>query len=319
MFPGSTPTRSLPFMKLSIEFPSVVYREGPDAMARLIRAIEDIGYDQLDMFDHVVMGFPTADRPAGPYPAQMPILEAFTLLAFAAAHTRRIGLGTEVLVLPQRPPVLVAKQVATLDTLSGGRMRLGVGVGWQAAEYEALQADFANRGRHMDEAIDLLRTCWREDHIDFIGDHYRVAAIAMEPKPPQAERLPIWIGGHSERALRRVGELGDGWLGLAVTEPQRARSLVETIHRHAEAAGRDPAAIGLQQMLDVPPRDADGKSFYADLDRVVARAEAVRDMGFGWGALNATAMFQAGARSVDALIDQLGALHERLRGAVGSD
>jgi probable F420-dependent oxidoreductase len=304
-------------MKLSIEFPSVIYREGPEAVAALVRAIEEIGYDQLDMFDHVVMGFPTADRPAGPYPAQMPILEAFTLLAFAAAHTHRIGLGTEVLVLPQRPPVLVAKQAATLDILSGGRVRLGVGVGWQAAEYEALQTDFASRGRRMDEAIDLLRTCWREDHIDFHGDHYHATAIAMEPKPPQAERLPIWIGGYSPRALRRVGELGDGWLGMAITDPAQARKAVDTIHRHAEAAGRDPAAIGLQQMLDVPPRVAGGKSFYADLDRVVARAEAVRDMGFEWGALNATAMFQAGARSVNALIDQLGILHGRLRASVG--
>ncbi len=304
-------------MKLAVEFPSVAYREGPEAVARLARALEEIGFDQLDMFDHVMMGFPTASRPGGPYPPQMPILEALMLLSYAAAHTRRIGLGTEVLVLPQRQPVLVAKQVATLDTLSGGRVRLGVGVGWQASEYEALGVDFAGRGARMDEAIDLLRTCWGEEHVDFQGDFYRVTAMAMEPKPPQAEKLPIWIGGTSPRALRRVGELGDGWLAMAYTDAAAARRAVETIHRHAEAAGRDPAAIGLQQMLDVPPRDAGGKAFYADVDRVVARAEAVRDMGFQWGALNATAIFQAGARSVDAIIDTLGTLHERIRAAVG--
>jgi hypothetical protein len=139
----------------------------------------------------------------------------------------------------------------------------------------------------------------------------------MEPKPPQADRLPIWIGGTSPRALRRVGELGDGWLGLGCTDPAAARSALATIHQHAEAAGRDPASIGLQQMLDLPPRDAGGKAFYSDLDAVVARAEAVKAMGFEWGALNATAIFQAGARSVDALIDRLGILHDRIRAATG--
>ena len=304
-------------MKLAVEFPSVAYREGPEAIVRLARAIEEIGYDQLDMFDHVVMGFPTATRRGGPYPPQMPILEALMVLAFAAAQTRRIGLGTEVLVLPQRQPVLVAKQVATLDTLSGGRVRLGVGVGWQDSEYEALGADFESRGRRMDEAIDLLRTYWRDEHVDFAGDFYTSTAMAMEPKPPQGDRLPVWVGGNSPRALRRVGELGDGWLAMAFTDAGAARTAVDTIHRHAEAAGRDPAAIGLQQMLDVPPRDAGGKAFYADADQVVARAEAVREMGFGWGALNATAVFQSGARSVDAIIDTLGTLHERIRATVG--
>ncbi len=300
-------------MKLAVEFPSVAYREGPDAIARLAKAIEDIGYDQLDIFDHVVMGFATAERPAPMYPPQMPILEALTTLAFAAAVTRRIGLGTEVLVLPQRQPVLVAKQVATLDILSGGRMRLGVGVGWQASEYDALQEDFASRGKRMDEAIDLLRTYWEEDHVEFEGDYYTSTAMAMEPKPPQTGRLPIWIGGNSPRALRRVGELGDGWMATAFTDAAQARSAVAEIHRHAEAAGRDPASIGLQQMLDVPPRDEGGKAFYSNPDNVVRRAEAVKAMGFEWGSLNATAIFQSGARSVDAIIDKLSVLHDRLR------
>jgi probable F420-dependent oxidoreductase len=304
-------------MKLAVEFPSVMYREGPEGISRLARAIEDIGYDQLDMFDHVIMGFPTANRGAPIYPPQMPIMEALMTLAYCAAVTRRIGLGTEVLILPQRQPVLVAKQIATLDTLSGGRVRLGVGVGWQAAEYEALDVDFATRGRRMDEAIDLIRTCWGEAHIQFEGEFYRADSIAMEPKSPQAERLPIWIGGGSPRALRRVGELGDGWLAQAFTDPAKARAAIDTIHRHAEAAGRDPAAIGLQQMLDQPPRDVGGKAFYADLDRVAERAEAIQAMGFAGCALNATAMFQAGARSVDALIDKLRQIHDRLRTAVG--
>ncbi len=303
-------------MKLSVEFPSVAYREGPQAVARLAKAVEDIGYDQLDMFDHVLMGYPTATRVAPIYPPQMPIMEALMTLGYAAAVTQRIGLGTEVLVLPQRQPTLVAKQVSTLDTLSGGRVRLGVGVGWQESEYEALQENFRNRGARMDEAINMLRAYWRDTQIDFDGTHYQLEAMAMEPKPPQGERLPIWIGGTVPRALRRVGELGDGWLANALDDLSKVPGYLADIHRHAEAAGRDPAGIGLQMMISAPPRDADGKRFYADTDNVVRRAVAIREAGFHWGSINATAIFQAGYRSVDALIEQLQTLHDKLRHAL---
>jgi probable F420-dependent oxidoreductase len=302
-------------MKLAVEFPSVAYREGPAAISRLASAIEDIGFDQLDMFDHVVMGHPTATRPKPMYPPEMPILEALMVLSYAAAVTSRIGLGTEVLVLPQRQPVLVAKQISTLDTLSGGRVRLGVGVGWQASEYDALEEEFENRGARMDEAIDLIRAYWRDSRVDYQGTHYTTEAMAMEPKSPQGASLPIWIGGTSESALRRVGQKGDGWLATAMIDPDEARRAVATIHRHAEAADRDPAGIGLQQMIDVPPRGEEGKNFYRDLDQVEARAVAVKEMGFEWGTLNATAIFQSGARSVDAMIETLEQIHERLRGA----
>ena len=137
-------------MKLSVEFPSVSYREGGDGVVRLAKAIEEIGYDQLDTFDHVIMGWGTDTRPPPMYPPQMPIMEALMTLSFIASQTSRIGLGTEVLVLPQRQPVLVAKQVATLDTLSGGRVRLGVGIGWQESEYEMLGESFG-RPRRSDE------------------------------------------------------------------------------------------------------------------------------------------------------------------------
>jgi probable F420-dependent oxidoreductase len=247
----------------------------------------------------------------------MPILEALMTLSHLAAVTSRVTLGTEVLVLPQRQPTLVAKQVSTLDTLSGGRVRLGVGVGWQESEYAALGEDFHTRGARMDEAIRLLRACWSEPRIDFEGAHYRMVAMAMEPKPPQAGRLPIWVGGNSEAAYRRVGRLGDGWLASRVGDAADARRAIATIHRHAAEAGRDPASLGLQSMVAPPPRDAEGKRFYAEHDRVVARVAALHAMGFGWATLNATAIFQAGARSVDAMLDVLGTLHSKIRGEVG--
>ncbi len=303
-------------MKLAVEFPSIAYREGPEGITKLAKAVEDIGFDQLDMFDHVIMGYPTDNRPAPVYPPQMPIMEALMMLAYMAASTTKIGLGTEVLVLPQRQPVLVAKQVSTLDTLSAGRMRLGVGVGWQVSEYDALEEDFGNRGQRMDEAIHLLRAYWSDEKIDFNGEHYTSTAMAMEPKPPQGGELPIWIGGNSARALRRVGELGDGWLATAIQNPEKAASMVATIREHAQNADRDPDQIGMQMMLDVPPTGDAGKSFYSDLDMVVRRANAVAEMHFEWGALNATAIFQAGFRSVDAIIDKLAELHDAIRAEV---
>ena len=305
-------------MKLSVEFPSVSYREGKTGVLRLAKAIEDIGFDQLDIFDHVVMGYPTASRAAPMYPSKMPILEALMALSHVAAVTDRIGLGTEVLVLPQRQPVLVAKQVSTLDTLSNGRVRLGVGVGWQESEYDALEEDFGTRGKRMDEAIDLMRAYWGDERVDYHGKFYSSTAMAMEPKPPQGGKLPIWIGGASERALRRVAEKGDGWLATAITDPQQAAAYKAKIAAYAEAAQRDPAEIGLQMMLDVPPRDEEGKRFYAEVERVAERAVAVKEMGFEWGALNATAVFQAGARGVDAMIDVLGRAHDAIRAAVGT-
>jgi len=263
------------------------------------------------------MGVPIEGRPRGPYNAQMPILEALMALAYMAAVTTRVSLGTEVLVLPQRQPTLVAKQVSTLDTLSGGRVRLGVGVGWQESEYEALGERFANRGARMDEAIRLLRAYWTDAEVNLASAHYPTVSMAMEPKPPQGGRLPIWIGGGSEAAYRRVGRLGDGWLASRVTDAASARQAIDAIHRHAETAGRDPGAIGLQSMVAPPPRDAAGKTFYADHDQVVARVGALKAMGFGWVALNATAIFQAGARSVEAMSDALHRLHDRIRAEVG--
>lgn len=305
-------------MKISIEFPSVSYREGPAGVMRLARAIEDIGYDQIDMFDHVVMGYPTDTRAAPMYPPQMPIMEALMVLSYIAACTTRIGLGTEVLVLPQRQPTLVAKQVSTLDTLSGGRVRLGVGVGWQASEYEALGENFNDRGRRMDEAIRFLRHWFADGKIDFNGEFYQAVAMAMEPKSPQGAKLPIWVGGGSPAALRRVGELADGWLGTASLDDARTRKALDAIRAAAEAAGRDPATIGLQQMLDRPPTDDAGRQFYRNDDHVIRRIAEVRSQGFQWGSLNATAMFQAGYRSIDALIDKLASMHARIRAEFGA-
>ncbi len=296
-------------MKLTVDYPSVAFREGPAKVLELGKALEDIGYDEIAVFDHVVMGFPTDTRPPPMYPPKMPVLEALILLAQLAAVTDRIGLSTEVLVLPQRQPVLVAKQISTIDLMSEGRVRLGVGVGWQESEYDALEEDFTNRGRRIDEAIALLRSYWSDEQIDFDGEYYSSTAMAMEPKPAQDGGPEIWIGGGSKAALRRTGQLGDGWMGSALAKEETIVASVTAIRAAAEAAGRDPASIGLQMMLQPPPSKEEDKAYYADHDQVVQRVVRLKELGFEWVSLNATAVFQAGARSVDAMIEQLGLLH----------
>ncbi len=304
-------------MKLTVDFPSVAFREGPDKVLDFGRGLEAIGYDEIAVFDHVVMGYPADDRPGPRYPPQMPVLEAVVLMAQLAAVTERIGLSTEVLVLPQRQPVLVAKQISTIDLLSQGRVRLGVGVGWQESEYDALEEDFSNRGRRMDEAIAVLRAYWSDDQIDLDGRFYTSTAMAMEPKPAQAGGPPIWIGGGSKAALRRTARLGDGWMGSAMIDLDKVEAAIATIRAEAEAIDRDPSEIGLQMMLQPPPTRAEDKVWYADHDQVVRRVEALAPLGFQWVSLNATAVFQAGARSVEAMLDELGQLHAKITSAVG--
>ncbi len=221
-------------------------------------------------------------------------------LSYIAAVTTRVTLGTEVLVLPQRQPTLVAKQVSTLDTLSGGRVRLGVGVGWQESEYEALGEHFRTRGARMDEAIRLLRAYWSDAEVSFESAHYPTVAMAMEPKPPQ--------GGAPADLDRRL--LGGG---LPARGPARRRLAGQPGHRRGRRAARPsrpsiatprrpgaiPAPSGCRAWWRRRPATRRARRFYADHDAVVARVAALKAMGFGWVALNATAIFQAGARSVD--------------------
>lgn len=301
-------------MKLAVIFPSVMYREGGAGVTRLIQGIESIGFDELDMFDHVLMGYPTETRRAPFYSPQMPIMEAMVTLAYAAAITSRIKLGTGVMVLPQRQPALVAKQVSTLDTLSDGRVRLGVGVGWQRSEYEALDEDFASRGPRMDEAIQLLRAYFSDEHVNFSGEFYQADEIAMEPKPPQGANLPIWIGGTKRAALKRCGELGDGWMAMSAPGDQPLADSIAQIAEFADKAGRDPASIGLQMSLSPGALDkAKRKRFYADTDLMLARLVELKQLGFDHIAMDCVPLFQLGHRTSSALLDELQRIYEHLK------
>ncbi|MEM7218948.1 MAG: LLM class F420-dependent oxidoreductase [Pseudomonadota bacterium] len=291
-------------MQISVVFPNVMYREGPAGVKRLIQGIEAIGFDELSMFDHVVMGYPTETRRAPFYSPTMPIMEAFTVLAHASAITSTIGLGTRVLVLPQRQPVLVARQAASLDMLSGGRLRLGVGIGWQRSEYEALGEAFDGRGARFEEAIELLRACWRDEHVIFDGAHYRADDIAFEPKP--GREIPLWIGGTRPKQLERVARFADGWMGMSAPGDPPLQDKLDIIFAAADKHGRDPASIELQMGLSPGPLQKEAnKRFYAEPELMLERALELKAIGFSMVSLDTVPIFQLGHRSSEAMLAHL--------------
>ena len=287
-------------------------------MKRLIMAFEEIGFDEMDMFDHVVMGYPTQSRKAPFYPPQMPIMEAMTMLSFAAGITEKIVLGTSVLVLPQRQVALVAKQASSIDTLSAGRLRLGVGIGWQESEYQALDENFKTRGRRFSEGIEMMRSCWRDDHINFEGSYYQLKEIAMEPKPPQKGAIPIWIGGTKEPQLKRIASIGDGWMAMSAPGDPPLEENLAKIKGLLVAEGRDPDSFPMQMSLSPGHLDREKrKRFYTEPLMILERALQLREMGFSHLSIDSVPIFQKGYRSVDAMIDYLYEIYANLKPALG--
>jgi probable F420-dependent oxidoreductase len=206
-------------MHVGIHLPQYGRVSGPGAIARAARHAEDLGFAGVWVSDHVVQ--PAAQDYPSPY-----LYDPIVTLTWAAAVTERIGLGTSVLVVPQHNPVEMANTLASLDNLSGGRLTVGVGVGWSAGEFAALGYDFADRGHRTDESLRVWRGLWRDDPADFAGDHTRFTDLRLLPKP--AHEIPIWVGGSGERAWRRAIELGDGLHLIGVT-PDEARAPIERV------------------------------------------------------------------------------------------
>jgi probable F420-dependent oxidoreductase len=228
-----------------------------DVLTRLARAADSLGYSTVTISDHIVL----PKRSSEPYPydktgafpggADQMYLEPIALAAWLLAATRRVRVAISVLVVPYRNPVVTAKQLATIDALSGGRLIVGVGVGWWREEFEALAAPrFEDRGPVTDEYIRLMKALWTDDSPHFEGKHYRIRDVTMLPQPVQKPHPPIWVGGHTEPALRRTALLGDAWhpIGLrgpAGLAPDELREKVARIRTLASQAGRDPASIGV--------------------------------------------------------------------------
>lgn len=263
-------------MKIGVVFPQTEIGADPEIIGEYAVRAEALGYDHIIAFDHV-LGAGTASRPdwRGPYTSQSMFHEPFVLYSYLAGITRTIEFVTAVIILPQRQTALVAKQAACLDVLSRGRLRLGIGTGWNAVEYEALGENFHDRGRRSEEQIELMRKLWAEEHVTFEGRWHKVTDAGLNPLP-QARRIPVWFGGMAPQVLERVGRMGDGWFPLGGRGGD-VESLWNEIRGHAENAGRDPEEIGLEIM-------SPGRDIAEDLDRARALGAthfAVNTMGTG--------------------------------------
>lgn len=238
-------------MRIGVKLPHTGTAVPAPSVAEHARALERAGFDSLWVSDHVVQPeviesrYPFAADGRATWPTNTPYVEALVSLAAAAAVTERVRLGTAALVLPQRNPVLLAKQVASIDALSGGRVALGVGAGWMREEFTALGMPFDGRGARMEEWITLLRECWTGRPAGRSTPHYDLPPDTIV-LPTPAHAVPLYVGGHSPAALRRAARLGDGWLAQqAVPEldPDRLASEIATIRTTAAAAGRDPSSL----------------------------------------------------------------------------
>lgn len=240
-------------MKFGVIFPQTEIGTDPFAIRDYAQAAEGFGYDHIGAFEHVLGANPAGHagwRP--PYTHKDAFHEPFVLFGYLAALTRRIELVTEVVILPQRQTVLVAKQAAAADVLSGGRLRLGIGIGWNFVEYEALGENFKNRGRRSEEQVEVLRLLWTKELVTFNGKWHKITDAGLNPLPVQRP-IPIWFGGSAEPVLRRIGRLGDGW--FPQLEPgEKARSTIERIRSYAKEAGRDPSTIGIEARFAIANR-----------------------------------------------------------------
>jgi len=297
-------------MKIGAIFPQTECGSDVKALAEFARGVEEMGYDHLFVADHVLGADPKfhSHPSLANYSHESPVHEALTTIAYLAAITTRITLATGILILPQRQTALVAKQAAQIDVLSGGRLRLGIGVGWNAVEFEALNETFENRGRRSAEQIAVLRALWTEQVVDFHGEFHRISHAGLNPMPIQRP-IPIWFGVGSrdqpvppDAALRRIARLADGW-SPNFTPDTEGRALVARVHQYAREAGRDPARLPLEGRIHLAGHNPDGWMKQVD----------------AWKALGATSLIaeprKAGVKFPDGHLDLLRRFKETVKEA----
>ena len=278
-------------MKLGLVYPQIELGGDPEAVRTLGRGAEQLGYDYLLAYDHVV-GAQHADREPplwGPYTENDPFHDPFVLFSYLAGMTETLEFASGVIILPQRQTVLVAKQAADLDLLSGERFRMGVGVGWNYVEYEALGQDFATRGARANEQIEFMRKLWSEPLLDWTGEFDRIERGNVLPRPKR--QIPIWIGGFSSPAFRRGAKLGDGFMFAGTLE--RTIPALAEVELLGQDNGRDMSDYGRELVRTRP----------GDLQTTVDELRQWRDLG---GSHFAAASMDMGLDSPEAHLDYFG-------------
>ncbi len=233
-------------MKLGIALPLVDIQGEPGTVRDFAQAAEGLGYDHLGAPDHV-LGVNVASRPdwGARNTSKDFFHDPFVLFGFLSACTKKIEFSTQVMILPQRQTALVAKQAASLDVLSGGRFRFGIGVGWNAIEYTGLNENFHDRGKRQEEQVEVMKALWAEPHVTFRGKYHTMEDAGINPLPVR-RRIPLWFGGHEDATLRRIAKWGDGWIMLAHPAGPAANVEFAKLRGYVKEAGRDPSSVGLE-------------------------------------------------------------------------
>jgi probable F420-dependent oxidoreductase len=283
-------------MKIGAVYPQIELRGDPEAVRRIGTGVESLGFDYILTYDHVLGATHEGRTPqlTGPYTEKDPFHDPLVMFAYLAALTQRIELVTGVLILPQRQTALVARQVADVDLLSGGRFRLGVGVGWNYVEYQALGQSFNTRGRREEEQVQLLRKLWSDPVVTFQGQFDHIDRACINPRPTR--RIPIWFGGFSEPAFRRAARLGDGFIFAGGRERGTDWKQVD---KYLLEAGRDPAQFGKEMVVGSPAETPQA---------VAAHIDWCRD----WGCTHvAISTMGRGFSSAEAHLEFLAEVHQR--------
>ena len=276
-------------MQIGAIFPQTEIGSDPSVIRDFAQTAEGLGYSHILAYDHVLGALPEREPKLwGPYTHESAFHEPFVLFGYLAAVTERVELVTGVIILPQRQTALVAKQAAEADILSGGRLRLGIGTGWNYVEYDSLNERFGNRGKRQEEQVEVLRRLWAEPIVDFEGKWHRIDRAGLNPLP--GRRIPIWFGGFSEPAFERAARIGDGFIFGGGT-PDSVKAL-ESIRGHLDRVGRDPADFGIEAMLNY----GDGPENWA------AEADRWREAGVGYVSMRT---MNAGLESPRAHIEAL--------------
>jgi probable F420-dependent oxidoreductase len=267
-------------MQLGVVFPQTEIGSDVGAVRAFAQGVEGLGFRHLLVYDHVVGADPEVHKPwTGPYDVKTTFHEPMVLFGFLAAATT-LELATAVLIAPQRQTALIAKQATEVDLLAEGRFRLGVAVGWNEVEYDALGMNFSNRGKRLDEQVVLLRKLWTEQSVSFSGDYEHVSGAGLSPLPIQRP-IPIWFGAHSAPAFRRAGRLGDGWFPEMEPGPELEAALA-IVESAAIGAGRDPSEILMEGRMKWRPELSDNVAVVESWSAAGASHLAINTMSAGF-------------------------------------
>ena len=237
-------------MRIGIHFPQAEIPHDYTVIRDYLQRAETLGFSHINTPDHVLQTrTPVADSPlAANYTTEFPHHEVMTLLSFAAGVTESLELKTAILILPQRQAVLVAKQAAQLDVLSGGRLQLGVGLGWNDPEFGSLNMNFNNRARRMEEQIEVCRLLWTEQHVTYEGKWHKIDDAGLAPMPIQRP-IPVWIGAFQPVAISRAARIADGWQAMLPAPGEKSAAVFSDFQDQVKTAGRDPDSVGIEATI----------------------------------------------------------------------